>query len=99
MKNLVVLVIAGLLSLGMSGEGFAKETSSTKVQQQLEVVNINQATAAEIAKSLKGVGLKKAEAIVELRSKLGGFKRVEQLLDVKGIGEATLEKNRKSIQL
>lgn len=99
MKNLVVLVIAGLLGLGLIGEGYAKEPSNIKAEQKVNVVNINKASAPEIAKSLKGIGLKKAEAIVELRAKLGGFKRVEQLLDVKGIGQATLDKNRKSIRL
>jgi competence protein ComEA len=102
MKNRVVLVMAGLLSLGMAVQGMAKETSKAevaKVEQQTTVVNINQASAEQIAHSLKGIGLKKAEAIVALRTQLGGFKRIEQLLDVKGIGESTLEKNRALIRL
>lgn len=62
-------------------------------------VNINQATAQELAENLQGVGIKKAQAIVQYREKIGGFKSPEQLLNVKGIGASTLEKNQKNILL
>ncbi len=62
-------------------------------------VNINQATAKELAENLQGVGIKKAQAIVQYREKIGGFKSPEQLLNVKGIGASTLEKNQKNILL
>lgn len=55
-------------------------------------VNINQADAPTIAKSLKGIGLKKAEAIVEYRSIHGNFNSVDQLSGVKGIGKKTVTK-------
>ncbi|UXI69442.1 ComEA family DNA-binding protein [Tahibacter amnicola] len=57
-------------------------------------VNINAADAATIAESLKGVGQSKAEAIVAYREKNGAFKSVEELSEVKGIGDKTLENNR-----
>lgn len=60
-------------------------------------LNINIATASEIQKSLTGIGAKKAEAIVQYREKHGNFTNVEQLLEVQGIGKATLEKNRDRI--
>lgn len=62
-------------------------------------VNINKAGPEEIAASLQGIGLKKARDIVEFREKHGGFKTVEQLRDVKGIGDRMLEKNRANIRL
>jgi competence protein ComEA len=55
------------------------------------VVNVNTASAEELA-MLPGVGQARARAIVELRQQRGGFKRVEDLLEVKGIGEAGLAK-------
>jgi competence protein ComEA len=67
--------------------------------QQLQAVNLNTATAEQLAMGLTGVGLKRAEAIVELRTKLGGFTDVNQLLQVKGIGPRMLELNRERIQL
>jgi competence protein ComEA len=62
-------------------------------------VNINQADAATIAKSLEGVGPAKAEAIVAWREAHGPFKKADDLKHVKGIGKATIERNRASILL
>ncbi len=63
-----------------------------------EAININSADAQTLAK-LKGVGAKKAEAIIAWRKANGGFKTVDQFADVKGIGYKTLELNRKNIRL
>jgi competence protein ComEA len=62
------------------------------------VVNVNTASAEELS-LLPGVGPARARAIVELRQQRGGFKRVEDLLDVKGIGDASLAKLRPFIAL
>lgn len=62
-------------------------------------VDINQADAKTIAKELTGVGSARAEAIVSYRQQYGPFKRPEDLLQVKGIGKAILEKNRSAIVL
>ena len=55
-------------------------------------VNVNTADAQTIADELKGIGLAKAEAIVEYREKYGPFKSAEDLVLVRGIGERTVEK-------
>lgn len=62
-------------------------------------VNINTANAEEIAESLKGVGLSKAEAIVSYRDANGAFKHVDELVNVKGIGIRTVDINREYIRL
>ena len=62
-------------------------------------VNVNTATAQAIAKNLKGVGIKKAQAIVVYRKKHGNFKTIESLSKVKGIGFKTVEKNRANISI
>ena len=62
-------------------------------------VNINTADAVTISEELKGVGLSKAEAIVEYRDKHGPFKSVDDLSLVKGIGERTVEMNREDIRV
>ena len=54
-------------------------------------INLNQATVEELD-TLPGIGPIKARAIIEYRDAVGGFDSLEQLLEVKGIGEATLEK-------
>ncbi len=67
------------------------------VKANLNAVNINTATAAELKDKLSGIGDKKAQAIVEYRQKHGKFLTVEQITEVSGIGKATLEKNRDRI--
>lgn len=64
-----------------------------------EPVNINTADAQALAGSLKGVGLSKAEAIVAHREANGPFRSADDLLQVKGIGEKTLEANRDLIRV
>jgi competence protein ComEA len=62
-------------------------------------VDINSASAAEIATALNGVGLKKAEAIVAYREQHGPFRSADELINVKGIGLATVERNREVIRV
>lgn len=57
------------------------------------ILNINTASAAELT-SLTGVGHTTAAAIVDYRKAHGSFGSVDELLYVKGIGAATLNKNR-----
>jgi competence protein ComEA len=47
---------------------------------------LNSATVAEL-ETLPGIGRSTAERIVEHRKKTGGFKKIEELMNVKGIGE------------
>ena len=62
-------------------------------------VNINTANAQTISESLKGIGQKKAEAIVQYRKENGDFKSVDELASVSGIGPKTLEINKADIIL
>jgi comEA protein len=57
------------------------------------VVNVNTATSEEL-QLLPGVGESRARAIVEARKARGGFKSVEELVEVKGIGSSLLEQIR-----
>ncbi|MFL0799750.1 MAG: helix-hairpin-helix domain-containing protein [Agarilytica sp.] len=61
-------------------------------------VNINRAGIPELTQ-LTGIGERKAIAIVKYRNTHGKFKKVEQLSQVKGIGEKIIDKNRKRIVL
>jgi competence protein ComEA len=57
------------------------------------VVNVNTASVEEL-QLLPGVGEARARAIVDLRKQRGGLKSMEDLRDVKGIGDASLERLR-----
>lgn len=58
-----------------------------------EVLDLNTATLSDLMR-LPGIGEKKGSAILAWRQEKGGFSAVEELLEVKGIGEATLERLR-----
>jgi len=60
-------------------------------------VNINTADAQNIADSLKMIGEKKAQSIIEYRVKNGQFKNVDDLKKVAGIGDKIIEKNKEDI--
>jgi competence protein ComEA len=62
-------------------------------------VDINKASAKEIAASLQGVGQKKAAEIVKYRQQHGAFTSLADLSKVKGIGNKTVAKNKKNIKL
>jgi competence protein ComEA len=89
------LAIAALL-LAFSTVGLAVE-AQPDTTQQVQVLDINSADAAAIAAALDGIGLTKAQEIVAYREMFGSFHSVEELAEVKGIGAATIEKNRQRI--
>lgn len=61
-------------------------------------VNINSATEAELTK-ISGVGASKAKDIIEYREQNGGFKQIEDIKNIKGIGDALFEKIKDSITI
>ncbi|RTE65151.1 ComEA family DNA-binding protein [Amphritea opalescens] len=61
------------------------------------MVNINTASADQLVEVLRGVGPAKAKAIIEYRETNGPFKTIDELTNVKGIGNATVAKNMQSI--
>ena len=74
-------------------ESTEKNTDEIQTIEKVPVIlYINTASAEEIAQALPGIGTIKSQAIVALREQLGGFTNIDQLLEVKGIGFATLER-------
>lgn len=64
----------------------------------LGVVNINTASAEEL-ELLPGIGETRARAVVTLRERRGGFRSIDELKEVKGIGDAGLERIRPFVRL
>ena len=62
--------------------------------QPVARLNLNQASASSLQSTLIGIGTTKAEAIVAYRDQHGPFVSVDELLEIKGIGKALLERNR-----
>ena len=62
-------------------------------------VNLNAANAETLQKELSGIGAAKAGAIVAYREENGAFTSVDELIEVKGIGKALLDKNRDKLAI
>lgn len=108
LASLRALFAAGLLapvlhiSDGLADATIAEAASTVSIdasrfEEGSGMVNINVATASELAAALNGVGLSRAEAIVRYREQFGPFESVDELSEVSGIGAATVEKNRRVI--
>ncbi len=96
------LLLAGLLlSFNVLAQSTPATVTTEAAQQSgIEItVNINTASADELATLLVGIGNKKAQQIVDYRAANGPFKQAEDLLQVKGIGQSILDKNRPRILL
>lgn len=95
---LAVFLAAFLVVSPLSFAGSMDKAAETAKNELLAgKLNINKASAEAIADALTGIGLKKAEAIVAYRNANGGFKTLDDLLAVKGVGKKTLEKNKGKI--
>ncbi|WP_392558377.1 ComEA family DNA-binding protein [Orbus mooreae] len=96
-RHYLIMAIFGGLSL-LSGWSIHAEPTATaplplQKNEMISQVNINQASAEEIAKYLNGIGLSKAKKIVEYREKFGPFVSIEQLKEVSGIGQSIIDRN------
>ncbi len=61
-------------------------------------VNINTADAKTLARELQGVGMARAEAIVNYRQKNGPFRSADDLAKVKGLGKKLIEQNKANLK-
>ncbi len=95
MRKFVAILAMVVLVMGAFPLMAAKTKAKARPSATL-VVNINSASVSQLVK-LPGIGPKKARRIVETRKRLGRFKRVEDIMKVKGIGEKTFLKLRKFI--
>lgn len=83
------IFFALLLSLALTGLTMA----------DVEPVDINTATAEQLADTLVGVGAARAEAIIIYREEHGPFNHIDELVNVRGIGLRTVDRNRDRIAL
>ena len=74
-----------------------QEAAQSQARNQTNI-NINRATEAELV-ALNGIGSSKAQAIILYREMFGGFKTVDELTKVKGIGAKTVERNRQRLSV
>ncbi|WP_181295158.1 ComEA family DNA-binding protein [Pseudomonas sp. Q2-TVG4-2] len=101
-KSFLSAAIFALVASVSIGSYAAKAEPAQSVQvavAQTGAINLNTADAETLTRELKGIGAAKAKAIVAYRETNGPFGSIDELLEVKGIGAATLEKNRAKLSL
>lgn len=88
MTRLVLVLVAVLISSGawVPLVADAQKTAKPPAAVSTAVINLNSATAAQFA-DLPGIGVKTGELIVQYREKNGPFKKIEEIMNVRGIGE------------
>ena len=90
-KNITAAIFA-VLVLCLSSVAQANDRSG-QLSGDVMTVNVNEADAASIANMLVGIGISRAQAIVDYRDQYGRFYSAQELTSVKGVGQSTVEKN------
>ncbi|MFK7916184.1 MAG: ComEA family DNA-binding protein [Pseudomonadales bacterium] len=88
-----------LLATTLLGGAVLGSTTAFAGEDVFEPVNINTDSAATLAAGLNGIGLRRAEQIVEYREANGSFKDAYELTVIKGIGERIVARNESRIRL
>ncbi|MCH4899118.1 MULTISPECIES: ComEA family DNA-binding protein [Pseudomonas] len=92
----IAVIAAPAVAPNVDGTPLVIDVNATS--QNLKV-DLNNADAATLQKELAGVGEAKAKAIVAYRETNGPFASVDELLEVKGIGKAILDRNRDKLEV
>src|SRR5215217_900060 len=85
-RTWIGLVFAAFLLAGPTVHAADGSQDPSEAKTAVAAVNLNTASATQL-EELPGIGAKMALRIVEYRQKNGGFKKIEDLMNVKGIGE------------
>jgi competence protein ComEA len=93
MTRMLTAALMALTFLTVATVVSAQDSASTPkaAASAAAPINLNSATSAQL-ETLPGIGAKTAERIVEYRQKNGGFKKIEDLMNVRGVGEKSFLK-------
>ncbi len=94
----IVLLVTPSLSFAKEASASGSSQEQTTLAKKHQVINLNKSTFEQLV-SLKGVGHTKAQAIIVYRQQAGGFKSVDELTMVNGIGEKIVDDNRARLSI
>jgi len=103
-KKTLAKLLPYLDRIGDSAEAYAfvaekTPTADTALTSEVtEKININSASF-DLLQNLKGIGQKKAQAIIDYRNEIGSFETIEDIMNVKGIGQGIFDKIKNSIEV
>ena len=83
------------VAFAASSQNAAKsKVSAKKAGAQQQKIDLNSASADEIDKTLSGVGPQKAQTMVKYRNKVGPFRSMDEMFEIKGFGPSVLSRNK-----
>ncbi|MFZ4076803.1 MAG: ComEA family DNA-binding protein [Legionellaceae bacterium] len=86
-----------MFAVPFSAMSAVTSSPSTLEKKHIEKININTADALSLVHAMKGIGEKRAQAIVDYRTAHGPFKCIDDLSAVKGLGVGFVQKNKQLI--
>lgn len=92
-KSIAILLSFFVMSMPLQAESLPTGNSSKNPQK----IDLNKADLSGLTGSFKGIGKKRAEAIIAYRDSHQGFKSVEELAEVRGLGQHFMETNREQL--
>ncbi|MDR3501576.1 MAG: helix-hairpin-helix domain-containing protein [Legionella sp.] len=99
MKAQILAAALSLLAVNLSAHAGATQSVNPEKQASLasKKIDLNKADVSSLIGSFKGIGKKRAEAIIAYRTSHQGFKSIEELAEVKGIGQRFVTANKEKL--
>lgn len=106
MKAKLIAVLLSLVAVSVSAQATTSPSQKPPIVKHLpektksvsNKIDLNKANLSQLAGSFKGIGKKRAEAIIAYRESHHGFKSLEELAEVKGIGQHFLDTHREKLK-
>ncbi len=97
-RCIAILLSLFVVNLPAQADPASKKLTETAIVSVKHKINPNTATLSELTGSFKGIGKKRAEAIIAYRETHNGIKSIEELAEVKGFGQHFVDANREKLK-